>query len=65
MSLLKPWLLLREWVTHVEHPFRVMKRQMRFQKTWLHGLLKIHCKVNVLAKCTNLYTARHQLLCIG
>jgi IS5 family transposase len=47
----------------VEHPFRVMKRQFGFQKTRLRGMLKNRCKVNVLAALTNLFMARHQLLC--
>jgi IS5 family transposase len=47
----------------VEHPFRVMKRQFGFQKTRLSGMLKNRCKVNVLAALTNLFMARHQLLC--
>ena len=47
----------------VEHPFRVMKRQFGFQKTRLRGMLKNRCKINVLAALTNLFTARHQLLC--
>jgi IS5 family transposase len=47
----------------VEHPFRVMKRQFRFQKTRLRGMFKNRCKVNVLAALTNLFMVRHQLLC--
>jgi IS5 family transposase len=47
----------------VEHPFRVMKRQFGFQKTRLRGMLKNRCKINVLAALTNLFMARHQLLC--
>ena len=47
----------------VEHPFRVMKRQFGFQKTRLRGMLKNRCKVNVLTALTNLFMARHQLLC--
>jgi IS5 family transposase len=47
----------------VEHPFRVIKRQFGFQKTRLRGMLKNRCKVNVLAALTNLFMARHQLLC--
>ena len=47
----------------VEHPFRVIKRQFGFQKTRLRGMLKNLCKVNVLAALTNLFMARHQLLC--
>jgi IS5 family transposase len=47
----------------VEHAFRVMKRQFGFQKTRLRGMLKNRCKINVLAALTNLFMARHQLLC--
>jgi transposase, IS5 family len=47
----------------VEHPFRVMKRQFGFEKTWLRGMFKNRCKVNVLAALTNLFMVRHQLLC--
>jgi IS5 family transposase len=47
----------------VEHPFRVIKRQFGFQKTRLRGMLKNRCKVNVLSALTNLFMARHQLLC--
>jgi len=47
----------------VEHPFRVIKRQFGFQKTRLRGMFKNRCKVNVLAALTNLFMARHQLLC--
>jgi len=46
-----------------EHPFRVMKQQFGFQKTRLRGMVKNRCKVNVLAALTNLFLARHQLLC--
>jgi IS5 family transposase len=46
-----------------EHPFRVIKQQFGFQKTRLRGMLKNHCKVNVLADLSNLFMARHQLLC--
>jgi IS5 family transposase len=47
----------------VEHPFRVIKRQFGFQKTRLRGMLKNRCKVNVMAALSNLFMARHQLLC--
>ena len=47
----------------VEHPFRVIKRQFGFEKTWLRGMLKNGCKVNVLAALSNLYMVRHELLC--
>jgi hypothetical protein len=33
----------------VEHPFRVIKRQLGFQKTRLRGMLKNRCKVKVLS----------------
>ena len=46
-----------------EHPFRVIKQQFGFQKTRLRGMLKNRCKVNVLADLSNLFMARHQLLC--
>ena len=46
-----------------EHPFRVIKRQFGFQKTRLRGMLKIRCKVNVLAALANLFMVRHPLLC--
>jgi IS5 family transposase len=46
-----------------EHPFRVIKRQIGFQKTRLRGMLKNSCKVNVLAALANLFMARHLLLC--
>ena len=46
-----------------EHPFRVIKQQFGFQKTRLRGMLKNHCKVNVLAALSNLCTARQRLLC--
>ena len=45
-----------------EHPFRVIKRQFGFQKTWLSGMLKNSRKVNVLAALTNLFIMRHVLL---
>ena len=47
----------------VEHPFRVIKRQFGFQKTRLRGMVKNRCKVNVLAALSNLFMARHELLC--
>jgi IS5 family transposase len=47
----------------VEHPFRVIKCQFGFQKTRLRGMLKNRCKVNVLAALSNLFMARHELLC--
>jgi IS5 family transposase len=46
-----------------EHPFRVIKRQLGFQKTRLRGMLKNGCKVNVLGALANLFMARHLLLC--
>ena len=49
--------------TKVEHPFRVIKRQFGFQKTRLQGMLKNGCKVKVLAALSNLFMARHELLC--
>jgi IS5 family transposase len=47
----------------VEHPFRVIKRQFGFQKTRLRGMIKNCCKVHVLAALSNLFMARHELLC--
>jgi len=46
-----------------EHPFRVIKQQFGFQKTRLRGMLKNHCKVNVLAALSNPFIARRRLLC--
>lgn len=46
-----------------EHPFRVIKQQFGFQKTRLRGMVKNRYKVYVLAALTNLFLARHQLLC--
>lgn len=46
-----------------EHPFRVIKQQFDFQKTRLRGMLKNCCKVNMLAALSNLFMARHRLLC--
>jgi IS5 family transposase len=46
----------------VEHPFRVIKQQLGFQKTRLRGLVKNCCKINVLAALTNLFLARCRLL---
>jgi IS5 family transposase len=45
-----------------EHPFRVIKQQLGFQKTRLRGLAKNRCKINVLAVLSNLFQARRQLL---
>ena len=47
----------------VEHPFRVIKQQFGFQKTRLRGMLKNRCKVKVLVALSNLFMARHELLC--
>jgi IS5 family transposase len=33
-----------------EHPFRVIKQEFGFQKTRLSGMLKNHCKVNMLTR---------------
>jgi IS5 family transposase len=46
-----------------KHPFRVIKPQFGFQKTRLRGMLKNGSKVNVLAALSNLFMARHLLLC--
>lgn len=46
-----------------EHPFRVIRQQLGFQKTRLRGMLKIRCKVNVHAALSNLFMARRRLLC--
>jgi len=45
-----------------ERPFRVIKQQFGFQKTRLRGMVKNHCKVNVLEALTNLFLGRRQLL---
>jgi IS5 family transposase len=45
-----------------EHPFRVIKQQLGFQKPRLSGMAKNRCKVNVIAALTNLFLARRQLL---
>ena len=45
-----------------EHPFRVIKQQLGFQKTRLRGMAKNRCKVNVIAALTNLFLARRKLL---
>ena len=47
----------------VEHPFRVIKQQLGFQRTRLRGMLKNRCKVNVLVALSNLFMARRRLLC--
>jgi len=47
----------------VEHPFRVIKQEFGFQKTRLRGMLKNGCKMKVLAALSNLFMARHELLC--
>jgi IS5 family transposase len=47
----------------VEHPFRVIKQQFGFQKTRLRGMFKNGCKVKMLAALSNLFMARHDLLC--
>ena len=46
----------------VKHPFRVIKQQFGLEKTRLRGLTKNRCKVKVLARLTNLFLARRQLL---
>ena len=46
----------------VEHPFRVIKQQIGFQKTRLRGLAKNRCMINVMAALTNRYLARRHLL---
>ena len=51
------------FLAKVEHPLRVIKRQSGFQKTRLRGMLKNGCKVKVLAALSNLFMARHELLC--
>ena len=47
----------------VEHPFSVIQRQFGFHKARLLGMHKNRCKVNVLAALSNLFRARHELLC--
>jgi IS5 family transposase len=44
------------------HPFRVIKNHGGFQKTWLQGMVKNRCKVNVLATLTNPFLPLHRLL---
>jgi IS5 family transposase len=46
-----------------EHPFRVMKQQFGFQKTWLRRMLKNRCKVHVMAALSNMFMVRYELLC--
>ena len=46
----------------VEYQFRVIKEQFGFRKARLRGMVKNHCKVNVLVALTNLYLARAYLL---
>jgi IS5 family transposase len=48
-----------------EHPFRVIKQQLGFQKTRLRGMLKNRCKVKMLAALSTLFMARRKLLCIS
>lgn len=45
-----------------EHPFRVIKQQIGFQKSYLRGLIKNDCKINVMAALSNLFQARRHLL---
>ena len=45
----------------VEHPFRVIKQQIGFQKTRLRVMAKNYWKVNVLVPLTNMYLARAYL----
>lgn len=45
-----------------EHPFRVVKKKLGFQKTRLRGLGTNRCKINLLAALPNLFLARRQLL---
>lgn len=47
----------------VEHPFRVIKQQFGFEKTRMRGMLKYGSKVKVLTALSNLFMARHELLC--
>ena len=46
----------------VEHPFRVIKQQLGFQKTRFCGIDKNSCKVTMLVALTNLFLARKKLL---
>jgi IS5 family transposase len=46
-----------------EHPFRVIKRQFGFQKTWLRGMLTNRGKLVVLAALTNLFMVCDERLC--
>jgi IS5 family transposase len=43
--------------------FRLIKRQFGFQKTIMRGMLGVHCKVNVLTTCSNLFMMQHELQC--
>ena len=45
-----------------EHPFRMIKQQLGFQKTRLRGLAKSRFKINELAPLSNLFQTRRQLL---
>jgi transposase, IS5 family len=47
----------------VEHPFRVIKRLFGFQITRLQCMLKYGCKVKMLPALSDLFMARHELLC--
>ena len=49
--------------TKMEHPFRVIKQQFGFKKTRLRVMIKNGCKVKVLAALSNIFIARHELLC--
>jgi IS5 family transposase len=44
-----------------EHPFRVIKQQFGFRKTWLREMAKNRCKVYVIVALTNLFLARRIL----
>ena len=44
-----------------EHPFRMIKQEFGFQMTRLSGMLKNHCKDNVLAALPKLFLP-HQLV---
>lgn len=46
----------------IEQPFRVIKQQFGYQNTRLNGMIKDHCKVNVLAALTDLFLSQQQLL---
>ena len=49
----------------VDHPFRMIKQQFAFYKTWLRGLAKIRSKINALGAFANLFQSRWRLPAAG